>query len=339
MTEPPAVAEAAELTVDAAATTDATDAATSELEPVDDGDDEDLFGADDEPPSSSVAAAESTIEVEAELKPEAAELKVEAAEAEPDATEVVIPDTVFEIVTTAAEVSAPDSAPTAAESPSDTVIPRKSTASKTATGQTAGTAKTTTTSAPVAVRTAATDARAAKYGLPLGVVIPASIRDDLLEGRLMDTLRSLPQQLISDALQEYDDAVQVKGGAIRNHGAYLFGVIKRYVNVQDRAAKGGEGSGVLPMGHDLTPNVHLRLQKLVLDGFCTQEEMNEKVKSKIRMLSEKDALFAIDELSSVPRSQIRNFGSYFMGILNRYMRGEPKDAGGNGHQVSVLIIS
>ena len=51
--------------------------------------------------------------------------------------------------------------------------------------------------------------------------------------------------------------------------------------------------------------------------------MNDKLKSKIRMLSEKDAMFAIEELASVQRSSIRNFGSYFMGILNRYMRGEP----------------
>jgi hypothetical protein len=50
--------------------------------------------------------------------------------------------------------------------------------------------------------------------------------------------------------------------------------------------------------------------------------MNDKVKSKIRMLSEKDAFFAIAELEGTNRSQIRNFGSYFMGILNRYMRGD-----------------
>jgi hypothetical protein len=41
------------------------------------------------------------------------------------------------------------------------------------------------------------------------------------------------------------------------------------------------------------------------------------------MLNEKDALHAIEELSSVQRKSIRNFSSYFMGILNRYMRGEP----------------
>ena len=40
------------------------------------------------------------------------------------------------------------------------------------------------------------------------------------------------------------------------------------------------------------------------------------------MLSEHDALLAINEISSVPRATIRNFSSYFMGILNRYMRGE-----------------
>jgi hypothetical protein len=162
---------------------------------------------------------------------------------------------------------------------------------------------------------------AAKFGLPDSVTIPASVHTTLLQGKLLEILRNLPVQLINDALAEYDDAVQIKGAAIRNHGAYLYGVIKRYVNVQERAAS-GEGQGILPMGPELTPAVNLRLQKLVVDGFCTQEEMNEKVKSKIRMLSEKDALFAIDELASVERSQIRNFGSYFMGILNRYMRGE-----------------
>jgi hypothetical protein len=65
----------------------------------------------------------------------------------------------------------------------------------------------------------------------------------------------------------------------------------------------------------------------VAEGFCTQDEMNDKVKSKIRMLSEKDAIFAIDELSSVERGSIRNFSSYFMGILNRYMRGDTSTGG------------
>jgi hypothetical protein len=163
-----------------------------------------------------------------------------------------------------------------------------------------------------------------KYGLPADIVVPASVTPSLLQGKLLETLRALPKQLISDALVEYDDAVQIKGESIRNRGAYLYGVVKRYVSVQERA-NSGEGADILPMGPDLTPAVNGRLAKLVQDRFCTQEEMNDKVKSKIRMLSEKDALFAIEELASVDRGQIRNFGSYFMGILNRYMRGERKD--------------
>ena len=62
-------------------------------------------------------------------------------------------------------------------------------------------------------------------------------------------------------------------------------------------------------------------------------------KSKIRMLSERDALFAIDELASVERHQIRNFGSYFMGILNRYMRGETGPKQGNKRNVSLFRVS
>ncbi|KAG7349736.1 hypothetical protein IV203_012333 [Nitzschia inconspicua] len=81
----------------------------------------------------------------------------------------------------------------------------------------------------------AEDPRATKYGLPKGVTLPKTVKDDALSGRLLETLQSLPLQLINDALQEYDDAVQTKGNSIRNHSAYLFGVIKRYVSVQERA--------------------------------------------------------------------------------------------------------
>lgn len=178
--------------------------------------------------------------------------------------------------------------------------------------------------------------RSGKFGLPKEVKVPASVTREVLQGRLLEQVRSLPPQLINDALQEFDDAVHNKGQSIRNHGAYLFGVVKRYISVQERAQKakneGKAGSGVLPMGPDLTPAVHMRLAKLVNDGYCTEDEMNDKVKAKIRMLNETDAMNSIEELASVSRGQIRNFGSYFMGILNRYMRGEPskiKNKAGN----------
>ncbi len=168
-----------------------------------------------------------------------------------------------------------------------------------------------------------TDA-ASKYGLPKGTIVPSSIREDIMMqsgGKMLETLRGLGDvQLINDALQEYDDAVKLKGAGIRNHGAYLFGVVKRYVSVQERAMRSGGAS--VPMGHELTPPVHQRLLTLNFP----QEELarNDKVLAKLKMLSEKDALAAIDEMVSVDRSQVRNVGSYFMGILNRYMRGEKK---------------
>ena len=164
-----------------------------------------------------------------------------------------------------------------------------------------------------------------RYGLPAGVNVPVSIvKSKLLEAemstpgsKLMDVLKSLPVNLINDALTEYDDAVEIKGAnSIRNHGAYLYGVVKRYVSVRERSLNGETVSGHNPMGDDgLTSAVQARLDQLVTSGFCTQQEMTDKVKSKIRMLSEKDAMCALDDLSSVDRSQIRNFGSYLMGIF------------------------
>ncbi|GAX12011.1 hypothetical protein FisN_8Lh105 [Fistulifera solaris] len=162
----------------------------------------------------------------------------------------------------------------------------------------------------------------ASFDLPPGVKIPKSVTGALLrQGKLLEILKTLPTQSINDALTEYDDAVDVKGSGIRNHGAYLYGVVKRYQSVITRAQQSGQLE-ILPMGHHITPAVHHRLELLVSTGFCTRDEMDEKVRSKIRMLSEKDALLALDELSSVERTSIRNFGSYFMGILNRYMRGD-----------------
>lgn len=66
----------------------------------------------------------------------------------------------------------------------------------------------------------------------------------------------------------------------------------------------------------------MTLQKIVDSNFCSQADISNNVLSKLKMLSEHDALLAINEIASVPRATIRNFSSYFMGILNRYMRGE-----------------
>ena len=109
-----------------------------------------------------------------------------------------------------------------------------------------------------------------------------------------------------------------QGETIRNKQAYLHGVLKRYITILDRV---GTVTGT-PMGEQITQNVTNAMAQLVQSGFCTQEDMNDRVVNKIKMLPEKEALAAIEELSGSKREVIRNFGSYFMGILNRYMRGE-----------------
>lgn len=104
-------------------------------------------------------------------------------------------------------------------------------------------------------------------GLPEGISVPVRVDSKLLQGRLLDTLKQLPNDLITDALNEYDDALQNKGASIRNQGAYLYGVIKRYVNVQERAAS-GNGDNV--MGRELTPIVTVRIKLC-----CRNVENNE----------------------------------------------------------------
>uniref|UniRef100_A0A7S4QK27 Heterogeneous nuclear ribonucleoprotein Q acidic domain-containing protein n=1 Tax=Ditylum brightwellii TaxID=49249 RepID=A0A7S4QK27_9STRA len=156
--------------------------------------------------------------------------------------------------------------------------------------------------------------------LPEGVVLPPSVTPDLLSGRVRNLIFQLPPSQMNDVLTEYDEAVRSKTTHIRNHQSYLFGVVKRYISMQEKARDGDFGAN--PMGADLTEKVKERLKKLVDSNYCTQAELDGKVMSKMRLLPERDALSSIEELSAVPRAQIRNFGSYFMGILNRYMRGE-----------------
>lgn len=214
----------------------------------------------------------------------------------------------------AAAVAPPASGPSAtSESPTKTAspasltsIPRKSNASS-------------PSQPPLPLSPSAASSSSKSLDLPPGCKVPNSVTSAILNGKLLETLKSLPVNLINDALQEYDDAVDVKGASIRNHAAYLYGVVKRYISVNERA-QSGEGSNILPMGETLTPFILEKLEKLVNSKFCTREEMNDKVKSKIRMLSEKDALSALEELMSVDRSSIRNFGSYFMGTNEQRRR-------------------
>jgi len=183
---------------------------------------------------------------------------------------------------------------------------------------------TTTTSIATTTTTTTTTTKnnPSLYGLAAGTKIPDTITAALLQDRLLDALKTLPVHLINDALQEYDDAVRNKGESIRNRGGYLYGVIKRYVSVHERATVTGTNR-LLPMGQALTPAILQRLETLVQSGYCTSRaEMREQVQDKIRMLAEPDAFLALEELVATDRAHVRHLGSFFMGILNRYMRGD-----------------
>jgi hypothetical protein len=148
-----------------------------------------------------------------------------------------------------------------------------------------------------------------------------------------DLMSQLTPSQMQAALNEFDEAMRNKGDKVRNTTAYLVGVVKRYVNVNSKERQ----TGAPVMGPDLTPIVKVTLQKMVDSNFCTQADLNENVRQKLGMLSEHDAILAMDELSNIPRETIRNFPSYFMGILNRYMRSDGhlnnnnKNHSGNGN--------
>jgi len=168
--------------------------------------------------------------------------------------------------------------------------------------------------------------------LPEGVVLPPTVTPELINkvtGSLKIAFFQLSPSQMNELLSEYDEAIRTKGSEIRSHEAYFFGVLKRYRTLHQRSMV---DKTAIPQGDKLTDRVLARLDLLVQSGYCTAQELDMKVKTKLKMLPELDALNAIDEINAVPRAEIRNFGSYFMGILNRYMRGERQNqqrGGGN----------
>lgn len=90
--------------------------------------------------------------------------------------------------------------------------------------------------------------------LPNGVELPPTVTPQMLEGRLRRAFLDLTPAQMRDVLSEYDEAVNQKGGEIRNRAAYLFGVVKRYQVVRERAQGGGEFT---PQGNHLSEKVQV----------------------------------------------------------------------------------
>ena len=64
--------------------------------------------------------------------------------------------------------------------------------------------------------------------LPDGIQLPPTVTPGMIDGRLRRAFFDLTPSQMREVLTEFDDAVRDKGCQIRNHTAYLFGVVKRY---------------------------------------------------------------------------------------------------------------
>jgi len=162
--------------------------------------------------------------------------------------------------------------------------------------------------------------------LPEGITLPKSVdRNFFSQKRLRTSFFELPPPQMIAALEEYDVAIRSKGGTVRNPQAYFFGVVKRYLSLM-KTTNGKESFDNVapntPMGENLSAPVKERLDNLISSKFCSPNDLNGSVMGKMKMLSSADALLAIDEISDINPDSIRNFPSYFVGILNRYARGE-----------------
>lgn len=162
--------------------------------------------------------------------------------------------------------------------------------------------------------------------LPEGITLPKSVdRNFFSQKRLRTSFFELPPPQMIAALEEYDAAIRSKGGTVRNPQAYFFGVVKRYLSLI-KTTNGKESSDNVspntPMGETLSTPVKERLDNLINSKFCSPNDLNGSVIEKMKMLSTEDALLAIDEISDMNPDSIRNFPSYFVGILNRYNKGE-----------------
>ena len=92
--------------------------------------------------------------------------------------------------------------------------------------------------------------------LPDGVVLPPTVTPQMLEGRLRRAFFELNPAQMKECLSEYNDAVKEKGAEIRNHAAYLFGVVKRYKTIHERSFS---DPNALPQGKELTDQVKVSI--------------------------------------------------------------------------------
>jgi len=139
---------------------------------------------------------------------------------------------------------------------------------------------------------------ASKYGLPVGVIVPSSITESMLEDRnIREALKPMSARDIRECFRDFDEQVRKKR-MIRNNNAYLLGIIK---------------SGpyyALPQGVVLPSSLSLSMLKGEL-----LETLQDLPCAHINV-----AFGEYDEQMTRKRDSIRNEYGYLLGIVKRMQR-------------------
>jgi hypothetical protein len=105
--------------------------------------------------------------------------------------------------------------------------------------------------------------------LPDGIQLPPTVTPGMIDGRLRRAFFDLTPSQMREVLTEFDDAVRDKGGEIRNHTAYLFGVVKRYKTTYG-------DTNPIPQG-SLSDKVLVSNCHLPLDSTTTLKSSNDSM--------------------------------------------------------------
>ena len=153
--------------------------------------------------------------------------------------------------------------------------------------------------------------------LPLSVSLPSSVDPKMLlqSSKAYQLLHQLTHEQMQAALSEFDEAIKNQEKMVVNRTEYLIGVLKRFSDVTFKEC----WSDSPVMANKLTPTVQDMLQKMVDSGFCTQAELDDDLCTRLRLLSERDAVLALEKLSRTPRERIKKFHSYAIDSLNSYV--------------------
>jgi hypothetical protein len=144
-----------------------------------------------------------------------------------------------------------------------------------------------------------------QYGLPNGVNVHPSITQEMLvEGDLIDVLKTMSVRDINICFRDFDDQMKKRSGEIRNKSAYLLGIIKTGSHFN------------LPQGVVLPSSIKLTMLKGdVLEILQSLPAVNINA-----------ALAEYDDMVERKGDDIRSKQGYLLGIVKRVKRSFDEEA-------------